>query len=215
MAHSSNQPYVLPACFNLHMWRIKRQPCCLRQHINHHLKIDLELRFIYQELSFFKHGLCLRPYVWPGHIADPSSASSIMAESLAVLGAVAGSTQLAVQAAKSFIYLRDLVIKMKAAPEEVRRHTVHVEQLIALTELFKTTPELHATIKPTLSTCLEQAQDINRFLETIVIHDKEKWFGRTTKKFRVARKEKETNQMFERLEREKTSLIVAIAQVDK
>ena len=137
-----------------------------------------------------------------------------MADPLTILGATAASTQLAVQATKSIIFLMDLRTRMNSASEDVQKYTIHVEQLINLTELFQDTPSLHTPIAPTLKTCLVQAQKILDFMQKFTVKDTENWFRKSKKKFRVALKDKEINQMFEQLEREKTSLMIAVAQVD-
>jgi len=138
-----------------------------------------------------------------------------MAEAVGVLGAAAASAQFAVYATKTFIYLRDLVTKMKAAPEDVQNYTAHIEQLIAVTDLFKNNPALHATIEPILQACCTEAQQMGDLMKTLAFNNTDRWYRSTKKKARVAMMEKEVNQMFVRLEREKTSLIVAIAQIDR
>lgn len=209
MICTSNQPYILPA-------RYKWRSASLALLDNASISTLTSVFMLRTRLDLISHTRrsYSHPFVSLGLTTDPSL-SSIMAEVLAVLGATAASTQLAVQVTKSFIYLRDIVIKMKAAPKDVQQYTVHVEQLIALTELFKVTPELHTTITPILETCRAQATKINDAMGKLTIDDTERWYKKTKKKLQVAMKEKDINQMFERLDREKTSLIVAIAQVDR
>jgi len=138
-----------------------------------------------------------------------------MADPLTILGATAASTQLLVQTGKSIAFLFDLQSKMKAAPVEVQRLTVHIDQLIALSELFKENPSLHGPITPYLDTCLARANDILTLIQKYTITDDDGRLDKANKSFKIAWKDKDILRMFSRLEEEKSAMVLAIQQVDR
>jgi hypothetical protein len=135
---------------------------------------------------------------------------------LSVLGAAAASSQLLQQGAKITKFLWDLHSKMKNSPETIHKEIVQIEQLIDLSRLFLQSPSLQKdSVASILGTCLLRAQEFDQELQKVSVHDSDGKFKKLKKTFEAVMKEKEIVQLFDQLEREKSSLMLCIQQIDK
>jgi hypothetical protein len=113
-------------------------------------------------------------------------------------------------------FLWDLYSKMKRAPESIHRQIVQVEQLLGLSRLFLQNSSLQKdSVASILGTCLLQAQKFHDFLRKISVIDTDGRFKKMKKSFEAAMKEKEIIVLFDQLERDKTSLMLCIQEIDR
>jgi hypothetical protein len=139
-----------------------------------------------------------------------------MADPLSVLGAVAAASQLLEQGANVTTFLWGLYSKIKHAPESIRKQIIQVEQLLGLSRLFLQHPSLQKdSVASILGTCLLRAQEFQNFLKKILVTDTDGRFKKLKKSFEAVMKEKEIIVLFDHLEKEKTSLMLCIQEIDR
>ncbi len=134
---------------------------------------------------------------------------------LSVLGAAAASSQLLEQGAKVTKFLWDLYSKMKDSPEQIRRQIIQIEQLLSLSRLFLENPALQKdSVASMLGSCLLRAQEFHRFLGKLSVRDSDGQFKKLKKSLDAVMKEDKIVVLFDNLEREKSSLILCIQEID-
>jgi hypothetical protein len=139
-----------------------------------------------------------------------------MADPLSILGAVAAASQLLEQGADLTKFLWELYSKMKNAPESIRKQIFQVEQLLGLSRLFLQNSSLQKDyVASILGICILRAQEFHCFLKKMSVVDTDGRFKKIKKSFEVVMKEKEIVVLLDHLEREKTSLMLCIQEVDR
>ncbi len=135
---------------------------------------------------------------------------------LSILGATAAASQLLQQGANITKFLWGLYSKMKDSPATIRRQIIQIEQLLDLSRLFLQNPSLQTdSVASILGTCLLQTQQFQRILKEVAVTDSHSRFKTLKKSFEAMMKEKEIVQLFDNLEREKSSLMLCVQQIDK
>jgi hypothetical protein len=87
---------------------------------------------------------------------------------LEVLGALAAASQLAERGLKIVNSIFKLYSKIRDVPESIRKHSVHVEQLIDIAKLVERNLSLQtASVDPILRHCLGVAQQLQEILSNI------------------------------------------------
>jgi hypothetical protein len=138
-----------------------------------------------------------------------------MADPLSILGAAAASAQFLKQGFDLNKFLWDLYSKMKDAPESIRNQIVQIEQLIGLSRLFLENKSLQTdSVASILSTCLLRAQEFRNLLKKTAATDADGRFVRVHQSLTAVMKEKEIAAPFVKLERDKSSLILCIQEID-
>jgi hypothetical protein len=134
---------------------------------------------------------------------------------LSVLGAVSAASQLIEMGLKLTLFLSELYSKTQDAPELVRKRTVQIEQLVDLSRLIINNPSLQRdSIASALSTCLRTVQQFQEVLKKVSVAEDDGKFQRARKGFAAVVKEKEIVRFINDLEREKSSLILCIQEID-
>lgn len=138
-----------------------------------------------------------------------------MAEALAILGAVAASSQLVEQCLRITKLITGLYLKVRDAPESIRKQTVQVEQLIAIAKLVQHNPSLQTDLVASLPrNCFADAGQLGEELRKISVSAEG---GRVKKIWTVLvglTKEEKVLALFERLEQEKSTLALCIETID-
>jgi hypothetical protein len=134
---------------------------------------------------------------------------------LSILGAVAAASQLFEQGLKITSFLYELYGKAKEAPESIQKQTVKVEQLIDLALLVKENPSLQTeAVASILRTCLRTAEQFQKTLKKVSIADEDGKWKKAGKVASALFKDKEIIQYFDEIEKEKTSLVLCIQEID-
>jgi len=135
---------------------------------------------------------------------------------LTILGGTAAASQLLQQGANITKFLWDLYSKMKDSPAANRRQTIQIEQLLDLSRLFLQNASLQTdSVASILGTCLLQAQQFQQVLKKVAVTSSDGQLKTLKKSFEAVMKEREIVQLFDNLEREKSSLMLCIQQIDK
>ena len=135
---------------------------------------------------------------------------------LTILGGTAVASQLLQQGANITKFLWDLYSKMKDSPAANRRQTIQIEQLLDLSRLFLQNASLQTdSVASILGTCLLQAQQFQQVLKKVAVTSSDGQLKTLKKSFEAVMKEREIVQLFDNLEREKSSLMLCIQQIDK
>ena len=135
---------------------------------------------------------------------------------LTILGGTAAASQLLQQGANITKFLWDLYSKMKDSPAANRRQTIQIEQLLDLSRLFLQNASLQRdSVASILGTCLLQAQQFQQVLKKVAVTSSDGQLKTLKKSFEAVMKEREIVQLFDNLEREKSSLMLCIQQIDK
>jgi hypothetical protein len=138
-----------------------------------------------------------------------------MTSGLDVLGAVAAASQLAEQCLKIISLISELYIKIRDAPESMRKDAVQIQQLVDITRLIEKTTSLQtALVDSILRVCVTEATEVIRILNKACVavgegHVKKLWraaFGLT--------KERAILAHFAKLEQGKSTLALCIATID-
>jgi hypothetical protein len=135
---------------------------------------------------------------------------------LTVLGAASSAAQLLQQGTQIVKFLYNLRLKMKEAPEKIQRQSRQVQQLSLFLELFLHNASLQKdSVALVFDSCLQRSQELQSYLDDLS-PDKSKGRLRKFKKaFKSVVKEYDTVVLFDCLEREKTSLMLCIQEIDK
>jgi hypothetical protein len=137
-----------------------------------------------------------------------------MADPLSILGAIAAASQLAQQASEIVKSFSDLYAKIQDAGESIRTRMLHIEQLIEISKLIAKTPALQTTaIQSVLVSCLRTAITLREVLQELS-SDEEGRLRRIMKAVRAVRKEDKITILLDNIERDKSSLVLCIDQID-
>lgn len=126
-----------------------------------------------------------------------------------VLGALAAASQLTKQSLKIAIIISDLYLKVRDAPESIRKQSVQVEQLIDIAKLIKHNPPLQtALVESILRNCVGEAEKLQEILGKISTAAGDGRVKKLWKALDGVAKEKRI------LEQEKSSLALCIGTID-
>jgi len=135
---------------------------------------------------------------------------------LTVLGAIAGATQLVQQGSVLIKFISDLCSKLAAAPEEHRKQSEQMRQLLDLFYLFLQTPALQKnSFAAILITCMQKAVKFEKRLTKLAVTDGETRVIKWKKSLQFVMADKKMNGILDELERDKSSLILGIQQIDR
>ncbi len=138
-----------------------------------------------------------------------------MADPVAILGATAAASQLAEQGSKILICIFKVYSRIKDAPGAVQNGLIQVEQLIGLSRLVIQNPALQTdSVASILSTCLRLARKLQFILTQLIPVQGSGRASRLEKALTAVIKERDINELFEKLDREKTSLTVCIEEIN-
>jgi hypothetical protein len=138
-----------------------------------------------------------------------------MAEALVILGAVAASSQLAEQCLGIIKLIAGLYLKFRNAPESIRRQTVQVEQLIAITRLVQHNPSLQTDLVASiLRNCFAAAGQLEEELRKLSISAGDGKIKKIWTAIVGLTKEEKILALFERLDQEKSILALCIETID-
>lgn len=137
-----------------------------------------------------------------------------MADPLSILGAIAAASQLAQQAFEIVKFFSDLYAKIQDPGKSIQTRMQHVEQLIDISKLIAKTPTLQtAPIQSVLVTCLQTAITLREVLQELS-SDEEGRLRRIMKAVRAVRKDDKIMILLDNIERDKSSLLLCIHQID-
>jgi len=132
-----------------------------------------------------------------------------------VLGALAAASQLTEQSLKIAIIISDLYLKVRDAPESIRKQSVQVEQLIDIAKLIKHNPPLQtALVESILRNCVGEAEKLQEILGKISTAAGDGRVRKLWKALDGVAKEKRILALFAKLEQEKSSLALCIETID-
>lgn len=132
-----------------------------------------------------------------------------------VLGALAAASQLTKQSLKIAIIISDLYLKVRDAPESIRKQSVQVEQLIDIAKLIKHNPPLQtALVESILRNCVGEAEKLQEILGKISTAAGDGRVKKLWKALDGVAKEKRILALFAKLEQEKSSLALCIGTID-
>jgi len=132
----------------------------------------------------------------------------MMADPLTALGAIAATAQLAEQVIKVSGLIYELYTNIQQAAKIIGSRVLAVNRLIGISRLIMTNAALQTeAIALVLSTCLSTAAKLKSVLEKMK-------GNRLKQAVLVMAKEKEIIGMFDDLEKEKSSLMLCIQEVD-
>src|SRR5271168_3074304 len=132
-----------------------------------------------------------------------------------VLGALAAASQLTEQSLKIAIIISDLYLKVRDAPESIRKQSVQVEQLIDIAKLIKHNPPLQtALVESILHNCVSEAEKLQEILGKISTAAGDGRVKKLWKALDGVAKEKRILALFAKLEQEKSSLALCIETID-
>ena len=136
-------------------------------------------------------------------------------EPLTGLGAAAAASQLLVQGVKIAKFLAELYGRCQE-PDFIRKQIVQVEQLVEIARLIEDNPSLQkkAYIASILESCGATAAKLLEILEKVAVKGEDGKVRKVQKAILSLLKEKETLHFFNDLEREKSSLILCIQEID-
>jgi ABC-type Fe2+-enterobactin transport system substrate-binding protein len=90
-----------------------------------------------------------------------------------------------------------------------------LSQLIDLATLIKQNPTLQtSSMESCLDSCTHRIEEFQQLLEKIAVDVSDSKWKRLRKSFEAVLKEKEVIELFANLEREKSSLVLCIAEID-
>jgi hypothetical protein len=135
---------------------------------------------------------------------------------LTILGAVVGAGQLVQQSFIIIKFLSDLCSDLADAPEKIRQHGEQIKQLLDLFHLFLQTPSLQKdSIAALLTTCVQRAARFQKRLIKLIVSDGENRAIKWKKSFQFVMADKKLALILTELERDKSSLILGIQQIDR
>jgi N-terminal domain on NACHT_NTPase and P-loop NTPases len=131
-----------------------------------------------------------------------------------VLGALAAASQLAEQGLRIAVFISELYVKVRDAPESIRRQSIQIQQLIDIAKLIEHTPPLQTTsVESILRNCVGEAEKLQEILGKVSTAAGDGRVKKMWKALDVVAKEKMINILFTRLEREKSSLVLCIETI--
>ena len=134
---------------------------------------------------------------------------------LSVLGAVAASAQFVEQGMKLATFLRGLYSQMKDAPESIRRQIIQIEQLLSLSRLFLQNLSLQKdSVASILGNCILRARELEVILKDLSVTGTDGRFKRLKKKFETVMRQADIVALFDKLECDKSSLILSMQEID-
>jgi hypothetical protein len=132
-----------------------------------------------------------------------------------ILGAAAAASQLFEQGLKITRFLYELYGKANEATESIQKQTVKVEQLIDLAILVEQNPSLQTeAVASILGTCLRTTEQFQKTLKRVSVTDNDGKWKKVSKIASALFKEKEIIRLFDEIEKEKTSLVLCIQEID-
>lgn len=135
---------------------------------------------------------------------------------LTVLGAASSAAQLLQHETQIVKFLYDLRLKMKEASEQIQRQSFQVEQLSLFLELFLRNASLQKdSVVLVLDACLQRCQELQSYLDDMSPDKAKGRLSKFRKPFKSVVKEHDTAVLFDSLEREKTSLMLCIQEIDR
>ena len=138
-----------------------------------------------------------------------------MASGLEALGTVAAASQLAEQGLKVISMISELYIKIRDAPESMRKDAVQLQQLVDIAELIKQSNSLQtAVVDFVLRVCVAEATEVKRILDKACIAVGEGYVKKLWRAVIGLTKEKAILAHFARLEQGKSTLMLCIATID-
>jgi len=137
-----------------------------------------------------------------------------MADPLTILGATAASTQLLEQAFKIAQLIYEVYSEIRKAPAFVADRLRHIEQLISIAKVIQQSPALQIDeVVGVLNMCMDKTRRIHpKLKEALPGNDDRRW-KRLTKSLIVIFQKKDIVTLFDDLEREKSSLMLAILAI--
>ncbi len=132
-----------------------------------------------------------------------------------VVGALAAASQLAEQILKAVAFISDLYVKVRDAPESIRKQAVQVEQLIDIARLIEHNPSLQTgAIASILQSCQSEARNLLDILCKILVAAQDGKVKQLWKAIDRITKEKKILGCLRKLEQEKSALALFIATID-
>jgi hypothetical protein len=134
---------------------------------------------------------------------------------LSGLGAAAAASQFFEQGIKIAKFLVELYTKSQA-PDFIQKEVAQIEQLVKISRVVQENKSLQKEdlIASSLASCSRTAAKFLGFLSKYMVTDEDGKIKTVQKVFSVMLKEKEIAQYYDDLEREKSSLILCIQQID-
>jgi hypothetical protein len=137
-----------------------------------------------------------------------------MADPLTIVGAAATSAQLLEQAFKITQLVYEVYSKIRKAPAFVAERLDHIEQLIGIAKVIQQSAALQTNeIAAALNVCLDKTRKIHLKLKEALPGDNDKRWHRMKKSLVVVFQKNDFVTLFEDLDREKASLILAIQSI--
>jgi hypothetical protein len=170
---------------------------------------------IYRNLEKYRCSPIL--YSWASSTQETETSLCIIAmDPLTVLGAASSAAQLLQQGTQLVKFLYDLRLKMKEAPEKIQRQSRQVQQLSLFLELFLHNASLQKdSVALVLNTCLQRSQELQSYLDDMSPNKAKGRLRKFRRAFKSVVKEHDTAILFDSLEREKTSLMLCIQEIDE
>ena len=130
-----------------------------------------------------------------------------------IVGLVASAAQLLSYSFKITTSLNEICQRVQDAPKRIRQHSLQINQLISTTQLVQQRKLLQTALVLThINATLEQAESLCAILEQLT-EDYSRGSIRRYWKILTATREKEILANFDRLEKEKSALILCISVI--
>jgi hypothetical protein len=138
-----------------------------------------------------------------------------MVSGLEALGAVAAASQLAEQGLKIISMISELYIKIRDAPESMRKDALQIQQLVDIAGLIEKTTSLQtAMVDSILRVCVAEATEVKRILDKACVAVGEGYVKKLWRAVFGLTKEKTILAHFAKLEQGKSTLALCIATID-
>lgn len=138
-----------------------------------------------------------------------------MGEPLTILGGIAASSQIAGQLISLSVKIYELYQEIQDAPPLIRKQLKHVEQLSGIARLILENRGLQTdSVASVLGTCLCEVHELRRLLQSCKAPDKSRSAVKFQKTLIAVMNGKKVRDLFERLDREKASLLLCVQEAD-
>ena len=131
------------------------------------------------------------------------------------LGVATASSQIAVQIVETAISIVDFFKKLKDAPELVRKQNAHVEQLIDIARLIAQNTSLQTDVTARiLGSCLQAVEELQGRLKKGTSNSADGTPAKIYKALLSTMNGKNVQTILSQLERDKSSLMLCIQEID-
>jgi len=133
---------------------------------------------------------------------------------VSAIGLIAASTQLAEQVFNAIKLFSEICGTLKEAPELTKARLLHLEQLSSVSKLIAATKSLQTDeVQNIIAACLETALDLSNTLKKCSAEEKGR-LRRALSSVNTVLREDRVLVLLDRLEKEKSLLVLCIHQID-